>query len=112
LTAALSGTVGTPTGLVQFFEVLRHGKKRLLGTASLGDGTASLSVVLSPGRHSLMAVYQGDSTFVPATSAVVVVNVRRGHPKRGRKLGVQRLSDTFPHDVPDYFIRLRRVVQG
>jgi hypothetical protein len=69
-TVTVSGSGGTPAGTVVFYD----------GTNSLGSGTldssgmASLSTgALSVGGspHSIMAVYDGDSTFDGSTSGVL-----------------------------------------
>ncbi len=57
----------TPTGTVQ----LKEGTK-VLATATLANGSASLGVTsLSPGTHTLIAVYSGDSLHAPASSSTV-----------------------------------------
>jgi hypothetical protein len=55
---------GLPTGSVTFLD-----GGAVLGSAPLVGGQASLSVTfLSPGVHSLTAVYSADSTFANSTS--------------------------------------------
>jgi hypothetical protein len=56
---------GTPTGTVQFLD-----GTVVLGTQPLQNGIATLTTTsLSAGTHSLTAVYQGDTTYVPSTGA-------------------------------------------
>jgi sugar lactone lactonase YvrE len=73
LTASLAA-LGTPTGSVKFFD-----GATLIGTSPLVGTTATLSVSFSTaGTHILTAVYSGDSTTAPATSAPydqVVLNI-------------------------------------
>jgi parallel beta-helix repeat protein len=66
LTATVSGSSGTPTGTVTFFD-----GSTLLGTSVLDQtGTATLSVSsFGIGSHTLSAVYNGDANDEPATSA-------------------------------------------
>ena len=73
--ATLTGTGGSPlTGTVMFED----------GTAVLGQGTLSNSDVatyttisLTPGMHSITAVYSGDSNNSPNTSAALQQQVRQ-----------------------------------
>jgi hypothetical protein len=65
---------GTPTGKVVFLD-----SKRLLGTAWLSDGQATLTVSnLTAGKHSIRVVYEGDASFNPSTSAVLTQTVNPG----------------------------------
>jgi Bacterial Ig-like domain (group 3)/FG-GAP-like repeat/FG-GAP repeat len=67
-----SSTSGTPTGIVVF----RSGTKSL-GTATLADGVASVTVPFSTsGSYNITATYNGSSDFTSSTSNVVtqVVN--------------------------------------
>jgi hypothetical protein len=68
LTATVTGNGGIVTGTVTF----RDGANTL-GTASVnGAGIATLAVtVLTPGQHSIVAVYGGDANDVPSTSAAI-----------------------------------------
>jgi autotransporter-associated beta strand protein len=68
--AAVSPGAGTPTGTVQFFD-----NGTLLGTSTLSDGKASLSVVLSIGANSITAQYSGDSNFESSTATAVAAPV-------------------------------------
>jgi hypothetical protein len=78
LTATLSAAapgMGTPTGLVNFYD---GGK--LLGTGTLGSGgTATLLVnsILAVGKHSVTAGYQGDANFIGVTSSAVSLTVNQ-----------------------------------
>ena len=71
-TATVSGTGGTPTGTVTFYDGATS-TAASLGTMSLngaGLGTFSTSA-LTIGTHSITAQYNGDSNFGPTTSATV-----------------------------------------
>lgn len=70
LTATVSAaTSGTPTGTISFLDGTNA---QPLGTVALASGTASLSVAnLSPGTHSITAVYLGDSNYSGSTSNAV-----------------------------------------
>ena len=48
----------------------------LLGTSTLTAGSASWTAVLSPGAHSLTAVYSGSATYNGSTSPVLVQTVK------------------------------------
>ena len=65
-----SGTSGTPTGTVSFFE-----GTKLLTTATLSSGTASATVSLGGGAHTLTAVYGGDLSYSTSTSAPAVTTI-------------------------------------
>ena len=64
--ATLAPGSGVATGLVEFFD-----GSTSLGTASLAAGTASLSVTLAVGSHSLTAAYAGDSNHDASASSAV-----------------------------------------
>src|SRR3989475_781968 len=69
---AVAPAVGVPTGTMTF----RDGAT-VLGTATLVNGSASISIsTLAAGSHPLTAAYGGSATFAASTSAVVtqVVN--------------------------------------
>ena len=66
--ATVTGSGGTPTGIVQFFD----GASKIGSDTLDANGTAALSDPnLSLGTHSITARYQGDSTFSASTSAVL-----------------------------------------
>jgi len=66
LTATVAGN--SPTGTVQFMD----GATNLGAPVALAAGTASLSSsTLSPGTHPITAVYSGDISNAPSTSAVL-----------------------------------------
>jgi len=72
LSATVTSATGVPTGTVTF----RDGAT-VLGTATLVNGSASISIsTLAAGSHPLTALYGGSATFAASTSAVVtqVVN--------------------------------------
>ena len=70
LTAAISPA---GAGTVQFLD-----GATILGTVPVNNGAASLSTsTLGAGSHSLTAVYSGDATNSPSTSAVVALSVSK-----------------------------------
>jgi hypothetical protein len=72
LTATVSGTGGTPTGSVSFYD-----GASLIGTNTLTTGRAVLSTTaLSAGAHAITAVYSGGGNFQGSTSSALaqVVN--------------------------------------
>lgn len=71
LTARVSGTLGTPTGSVSFFD-----GTSLLTTTALSSGTATFATAaLAAGSHSITARYGGDSTYAATTSATLVQSI-------------------------------------
>jgi len=63
-TATVSGTVGTPTGIVYFYD-----GAAALGTGTLSSGSAVLSTsALSVATHTITAVYGGGNNFQGSTS--------------------------------------------
>jgi hypothetical protein len=71
LTATVTSEGGVPTGMVEFFADAVS-----LGSATLSSGVAQLEVAsLSIGIHSVSAVYAGDGSFLPSSSAAVQVEV-------------------------------------
>ena len=75
LTAAVTGSGGTPTGSVSF----RDGGTAL-GTVALdGSGHASLVISgLASGSHAITAIYSGDATFASSTSSTVTLQITGG----------------------------------
>ena len=72
-TATVSGSNGTPTGTVVFYDGTNN-----LGSSALNSGTTSFSTgTLSVGGspHSITAVYGGDSTFSNSTSSVLLQTI-------------------------------------
>jgi hypothetical protein len=63
-------TPSAATGSVQFFD-----GTTLLGTASLSNGSASLSKKLSAGTHPIQAVYGGDVNNAGSSSAILTETV-------------------------------------
>jgi hypothetical protein len=63
---------GGPTGTVTFFD-----DGNVVGTAQVFNGQASLTLynALTPGKHTLTAVYSGDGNFQGSTSDVFVLTV-------------------------------------
>lgn len=76
-TATVSGTGGTPTGTVSFFDGVA-----LLGSGTLnGSGMATFSTSnLTAGPHTITAMYNGDVTFASSTSAPLIQNVSAAIP--------------------------------
>lgn len=73
LTANMYSPLGTPTGIVTFFE---DGSQ--IGTATIdGEGAAALTLGngLVPGTHAFLATYPGDGNFTPCESVKIYVLV-------------------------------------
>ncbi len=71
LTATVTGTGGTPTGTVTFYDGTKS-----LGNAPLTSGTATLSVPLpAGGTHSITAVYSSDLVYMTSTSTAMSLAV-------------------------------------
>jgi hypothetical protein len=69
LTATVTSTSGVPTGPVVF-----HAGQTLLGTATLSNGSANITLPSFPsGDLSLSAQYSGDANFAASSSASVPV---------------------------------------
>ena len=72
-TATVTGSSGTPTGTVQFFD-----GSTSLGIVTLTSSSATSAAITNfgVGTHSITAVYSGDLSFVTSTSSAVsqVVN--------------------------------------
>jgi N-acetylneuraminic acid mutarotase/sugar lactone lactonase YvrE len=63
----------TATGTVQFQD-----GSTVLGSVAISSGTAAISFsALSPGAHSITAVYSGDANYLPSTSAPVTQTVNK-----------------------------------
>jgi hypothetical protein len=92
LTAAVTGTGGTPTGSVYFIDGSNViGSVQLSSTGSATLNTSSLTV----GTHSLTAYYNGDANFASATSSVdslLVYSVPVGDYALSTSLNEMRLS--------------------
>src|SRR5262249_21266520 len=70
---AASGT-GTPTGFVTF----TIDSKLQVVTVALSNGQASVTVTkLKAGKHMVVAVYSGDTSFNPSTSPTLVQTVNK-----------------------------------
>jgi DNA-binding beta-propeller fold protein YncE len=79
LTATLSGTAGTPTGNVTFYDATAS----IAGCTAvpLSGGAASCSTsALAVGTHSLTAQYTGDASYNPASSSAVNATVNPATP--------------------------------
>ncbi|MBS1811756.1 MAG: Ig-like domain repeat protein [Acidobacteria bacterium] len=76
LNASVSGTGATPTGSVRFMN-----GTSLLGTATLANGAASLTLNALPvATHLITAVYEGDAQNDGGTSQNFSVTVNKGIP--------------------------------
>src|SRR5262249_4331401 len=64
--ATVTSGQGTPVGTVRFLD-----GGSLLGAVAVSpaQGTVTLTVLLSPGAHTITAVYLGGGNFQPSTSA-------------------------------------------
>ena len=71
LTTTVSSSASTPTGTVSFFD-----GGAMIGSVTLANGAATISLALSAGSHSVTAVYNGDSNFGVVTSAVYAESVQ------------------------------------
>jgi len=70
ISAAVSAVSGTPTGSVTFYD-----GTSILGTINLVDGVASLTLGpadLTPGSHTIRAVYSGDPGFAGSESGATI----------------------------------------
>jgi hypothetical protein len=73
--AAVTGSGGTPTGTVTFYD-----GSTVIGTGTLSGGTATLTVSsLSVGNHSITASYGGNSQYNSSTSNSVAQTVNKGN---------------------------------
>jgi hypothetical protein len=69
--ATVSGAGGAPSGSVGFYD-----GATLLGSGAVASGLATFSTSsLATGAHSITAVYGGDTTFAPVTSAALTETV-------------------------------------
>ena len=79
LSAAVSATPpgsGLPTGVVSWME-----GSTVIGSAPLAGGVATLTISsLAVGDHSLVLAYQGDSNFLPDSSAKASITVVKAVP--------------------------------
>ena len=73
-TATVSGTSGTPTGTVMFYDGIT-----LLGSNVLnGSGVTTYSIAtLAAGTHSIIAKYLGDNVYGPFASAAQTLTVNK-----------------------------------
>jgi hypothetical protein len=62
-----------PTGTVAFIE-----NSVTLGTGTVAAGSASASITLAGGQHSITAKYSGDTNYLSSTSSAVTVTVANG----------------------------------
>ena len=72
LSSKITGAGGTPTGTVNFYEIV-NGVQVLLGTGTVNaSGVASYFATLASGGHTILAVYSGDTNFNPASVSGVI----------------------------------------
>ncbi len=78
LTATVSGTAGTPTGSVDFFDQTTGTNLDSVPSALDSSGTASVSFVgaMPQGGNSIIAMYSGDDTYAAQDSAALTVNIQ------------------------------------
>jgi len=75
LTAKVSGSKGTPTGRVTFYDGITQPPTNL-GSANLSNGVANLVVTtLAVRDHNITSVYGGDSNYPPSVSNTVLESV-------------------------------------
>ncbi|HWJ97244.1 MAG TPA: ice-binding family protein [Acidimicrobiales bacterium] len=106
LTATVTGS--TPTGTVEFFDGTSS-----LGSATVVGGTATLSITtLTPGDHTITAVYSGDGANATSTSAPVVVTVGAALPPTGLDGGAAGLIGVLLLAAGGIVLSLRRIRQA
>ncbi len=72
-TATVTGSGGTPTGTLSFYDT-----GTLLGSSTLSGGSAALTTsAVAAGTRSITAVYSGDATFASSTSAALTQTVNK-----------------------------------
>jgi len=75
-TAGVSSSAGVPTGVVTFTEGTTQ-----LGMATLANSVATLTTTaLAAGAHSIVATYQGDTSFLTSVAAPLAVMVGGAMP--------------------------------
>jgi len=78
------------TGTVGFYEYRANGLPRLVGSADLVSGRATLSTpTLAPGTHQLYAVYLGDGAFPHGRSASIEHDVTARVTGGGRRRSIR-----------------------
>jgi hypothetical protein len=88
-TATVTGTVGTPTGSVSFYDGVT-----LLGTIALTAGQAQLTTSsLTGGNHTINATYAGSATYL-ASSNSLAHNVSTGSTIQFNPTAYWKLEDT------------------
>lgn len=101
LTANVSGSLGDPTGIVEFRD-----DGNLLGSRTLNGGSATFDTnSLSPGRHSLSVHYGGDDTYQAGVSETLVYTV---HVREAPilKLIPSTTSDTYSPVTVEVYVQL------
>jgi streptogramin lyase len=72
ITATVSGSNGTPTGIVSFFT-----GGVLIETAPLVNGQASISPNFTAAKHTVTASYTGNSVYASSTASSISINVAK-----------------------------------
>jgi hypothetical protein len=70
-TANFSSIAGAPTGTVTFYD----GATPLQSVSVVAGSATYITSALAFGSHSIKAVYSGDSSYLPATSGALSVNI-------------------------------------
>ena len=73
-TATVTGSSGTPTGMVQFAD----GATAIGSPVALSGGTAQTSTALSAGTHTITASYSGDGTYGAGSGSLASYVVNKG----------------------------------
>jgi subtilase family serine protease len=78
LTATVSGTSGTPTGTIDFFDQKTGSNLESVSSALDSSGAASITVAgaMPQGGNSIIAKYSGDATYAAQDSAALTVNIQ------------------------------------
>jgi hypothetical protein len=80
LNAKVTGTSGSPTGDVAFYDITSTSAEKLLGVGKVSGGSASISASLggTTETHQIIADYTGDTTFSASTSNALGETVEPG----------------------------------
>jgi large repetitive protein len=114
LTATVSGSNGTPTGSVDFYDTTINTD---LGTVTLSGGVATLNVTPRvSGSHVYLVTYSGNSTYAKNT-AYLLLNVASRPPWRRWGWGFSPVNGEFPtliesQVVDDVAVSIAALVAG
>lgn len=75
LTATVTSTAGVPTGNVTYFASVNGGTSNSVGTATLNNGVANLSVNLPLGSDTVTATYNKSGSFDTSSSSSLAITV-------------------------------------